>query len=232
MSVPVEKLTTQQLAGSLRSTVCPACGGAKKRRCRCAPAPCALPEDLRLSLFRRPDARYRDVVASALGLLGRTEFRFWPAGRIDMSNDNNGVEKVLVSESTRRDARVVPSSGDNEKVSLEHLERERLEREEEQLRVEQFHLEKELSEINRVLKGSKRRMTHSQYSELTFKRQELLDGIVRIKSRCAAYRPRLWELRRKNTGTDKPWGKVLEELLLEVRLLRSLISEKLRKDGD
>lgn len=64
------------LVRSLRSTVCPACGGPKQpRQTFCRQDYFALSKHRRQSLYDPLGSGYAEAVVAAMGLLGRDEFK-------------------------------------------------------------------------------------------------------------------------------------------------------------
>ena len=69
-------LDDRTLVTSLRSTVCPACGGAKKgRQTLCLADYRRLPGAMRTALYARLCSGYREAVIEAMNFLGAAEFR-------------------------------------------------------------------------------------------------------------------------------------------------------------
>jgi hypothetical protein len=70
-----EQLTDEALLESLGSERCPACGGGKQRKNTfCAKCYYRVPARARPSLYRRLGHGYREAVAAAMQLLGKTQF--------------------------------------------------------------------------------------------------------------------------------------------------------------
>jgi hypothetical protein len=71
-----QQLTRAALVRSLRSTLCPACGGAKKSmHSLCLRDYRRLPKALRDGLWANVGAGYREGMADAMTFLERTEFK-------------------------------------------------------------------------------------------------------------------------------------------------------------
>lgn len=74
-ALPIDQIDDRALVTSLRSDLCPACGGTKKpAQTLCRLCYIALPRRKRLALYDRLGEGYQEAVTAALDELGKAEF--------------------------------------------------------------------------------------------------------------------------------------------------------------